>query len=80
MNNRVNMRRALPAVILFVALAACGGAPSTSSGTPVDAAAATGAAAVPQLLQFTAPLVGGGEFVGAAYAGRATAFWFWAPT
>ena len=37
-------------------------------------------AAVPELLQFTAPLLGGGEFIGADRAGRATAFWFWAPT
>ena len=36
--------------------------------------------AVPELLQFTAPLVGGGEFSGADRAGQATAFWFWAPT
>ena len=36
--------------------------------------------AVPEALQFTAPLVGGGEFTGADYAGKPTVFWFWAPT
>lgn len=35
---------------------------------------------VPAALAFRAPLVGGGEFDGAAYAGRPVAFWFWAPT
>jgi hypothetical protein len=44
-----------------------------------DATTAT-SAAVPEALQFTAPLVGGGEFVGADYAGKPTVFWFWAPT
>ena len=72
------IRRTIPAAFLLVALAACAGT-ATSKGTSVDTAAANGAAAVPELLQFTAPLVGGGEFVGSDYAGRATAFWFWAP-
>ncbi len=35
---------------------------------------------VPEALRFTAPLVGGGEFDGAAYADKPTVFWFWAPT
>jgi hypothetical protein len=35
---------------------------------------------VPAALQFTAPLVGGGEFDGASVAGEPTLFWFWAPT
>jgi hypothetical protein len=35
---------------------------------------------VPEALQFTAPLVGGGTFDGAAVAGKPTVFWFWAPT
>jgi hypothetical protein len=38
------------------------------------------AVVVPDALQFTAPLVGGGTFDGAAVAGKPTAFWFWAPT
>ena len=43
--------------------------------TPTDPTAA-----VPEALQFTAPLVGGGTFDGAAAAGKPTVFWFWAPT
>jgi hypothetical protein len=38
------------------------------------------AVVVPGALQFTAPLVGGGTFDGAAVAGKPTVFWFWAPT
>lgn len=38
------------------------------------------AAEIPELLQFTADLVGGGTFDGAATAGKPTVFWFWAPT
>ncbi|MEP6659136.1 MAG: hypothetical protein ABJD24_04380 [Acidimicrobiales bacterium] len=72
--------RALTAIALLVSLAACGGTASTASETTVDASAATGLAEIPALLQFSAPLVGGGEFAGAEYAGRAMAFWFWAPT
>ena len=79
MQRSKTIRRTIPAAFLLVALAACAGTAPTSKGTSVDTAAANGAAAVPELLQFTAPLVGGGEFVGSDYAGRATAFWFWAP-
>ena len=63
------IHRVMTAALVCVGLAACGPASSTQS-----------AGEVPDLLQFTAPLVGGGEFVGADYVGRATAFWFWAPT
>ncbi|MEX0848088.1 MAG: hypothetical protein WD023_09945 [Ilumatobacteraceae bacterium] len=46
---------------------------------PVDLA--SGDASVPEIMQFTASLVGGsGTFDGAAEAGRPVAFWFWAPT
>ena len=74
------IRRTLTAVVMLGSLAACGSSPSTANQPTVDVGAATGSAAVPELLQFSAPLVGGGEFAGADYAGRATAFWFWAPT
>lgn len=73
-------RRTLTAVVLLVALAACGATASTAHQTTNAANAASGSAAVPELLQFSAPLVGGGKFVGSDYASRATAFWFWAPT
>ena len=57
-------------------------APTTGEPAPTDAAPVTQApgATVPAALDFRAPLVGGGEFDGAAYAGRPVAFWFWAPT
>ncbi|MGI9644779.1 MAG: hypothetical protein ACR2O6_05650 [Ilumatobacteraceae bacterium] len=37
-------------------------------------------ATVPAALQFSAPLVGGGEIDAATLAGKPTVFWFWAPT
>jgi hypothetical protein len=52
-------------------------APATDGTTAPDP---TTAAVVPDILQFSAPLVGGGTFDGAAVAGIPTAFWFWAPT
>ncbi|MEM1334627.1 MAG: hypothetical protein AAGG08_14335, partial [Actinomycetota bacterium] len=39
-----------------------------------------GGEGVPAILEFSAPLVGGGDFDAAATAGTPTAFWFWAPT
>ncbi len=51
---------------------------ATTEPTADDATAAP--EAVPEALQFTAPLVGGGEFTGADYADKPTVFWFWAPT
>jgi hypothetical protein len=50
---------------------------STDAGGPATSDAAV---VVPEALQFTAPLVGGGTFDGAAVAGKPTVFWFWAPT
>ena len=35
---------------------------------------------VPTALQFSAPLVGGGELDVSTLAGKPTIFWFWAPT
>ena len=55
---------------------------ATSEATTTPAADTTGPAAVvvPEVLAFTAPLVGGGTFDGATAAGKPTVFWFWAPT
>lgn len=54
---------------------------STDTGTGSATPATTPAAApVPEALQFSAPLVGGGEFSGADYTDKPTVFWFWAPT
>ena len=36
-------------------------------------------ATVPAALQFSAPLVGGGEIDAGTLAGKPTVFWFWAP-
>jgi len=70
--------------------------PATDTARPADATATDpaespaepaaepeGAAdpvVAPAALQFTAPLVGGGELDAAALAGKPTIFWFWAPT
>jgi len=57
--------------------------PAPVSEVPIDGDTIDGddlAAEVPELLQFTADLVGGGTFDGAATAGKPTVFWFWAPT
>lgn len=35
---------------------------------------------VPEILQFTSTLVGGGELDAAGLSGTPTAFWFWSPT
>lgn len=61
--------------------AATGTTPTTGSDTTTAEPSPTEpAVVVPELLQFTAPLVGGGTFDGAAAAGKPTVFWFWAPT
>lgn len=60
---------------------------TTVATTATDAPAATAApeqsavdpATVPAALQFTAPLVGGGEIEMGALAGRPVLLWFWAP-
>lgn len=59
-------------------------APATTGGetapVPDEPQAVEPAGAVPELLQVTAPAVGGGGEVDlAAYAGRPLALWFWAP-
>jgi hypothetical protein len=55
-------------------------ADTTGTSSPGSKPATTEATVVPEALQFTAPLVGGGTFDGAAAAGKPTVFWFWAPT
>jgi hypothetical protein len=52
--------------------------PMPTTGTDAETTAPD--VVVPEALRFTAPLVGGGEFDGAAYADKPTVFWFWAPT
>ena len=60
-------------------------APTSDAAAPEPPATeAPAPAPVPEILQFTAPLVGGGELDASTLSGtldgKATAFWFWAPT
>jgi hypothetical protein len=61
-------------------------APATPTSDPATAAdgplpdQTVGDEAVPEILRFSAPSVGGGEIDAAALAGTPTVFWFWAPT
>lgn len=75
-------RRAATVALAFaLGLTACGSGDGGSSETAATVGTgSSGPAGVPAALDFTAPLVGGGTFDGAALAGRPVAFWFWAPT
>lgn len=77
-------------MVLGLGVVACGGGDDGSSTattgrlaaapTPTTAATpATAGAAVPAVLEFEAPLLGGGEFDARTYAGQPLALWFWAP-
>ena len=58
-------------------------ATSADEATGADTAGTDGSessSTAPELLQFSAPLVGGGELDAAALADKPTAFWFWSPT
>ena len=61
-----------------------GGAGSSTARGPTSLPPPTpaspgGPAAVPEILEFRAPLVGGGTFDAAELAGTPVAIWFWAP-
>ncbi len=87
------LRRLLP-VCLAAILAACGGTadpapgdavapsptepPASASAAPAEATAPPNVD-VPEALQLSAPLVGGGEIELGALAGRPVLLWFWAP-
>lgn len=61
---------------LAVVATACGAdAVVEETGAPPT----TGADDIPQVLNFEAPLLGGGSLRGETLAGRDVAFWFWAP-
>jgi hypothetical protein len=47
--------------------------------TPSSAAPTAPATTVPEILDFSAPALGGGTVEGADYAGADLAIWFWAP-
>ncbi|MEZ5225043.1 MAG: hypothetical protein R2743_26370 [Ilumatobacteraceae bacterium] len=71
---------------IAVLASACGDGPmSDAEAAPAAADAppptdAGGSGATIELLDFTAPLVGGGTFDGATYGERPVVLWFWAPT
>ncbi len=54
---------------------------ATGSTAPATTAPGTSTAPVeaPEILRFSAPLVGGGTFDAATVAGTPLALWFWAP-
>lgn len=54
-------------------------ATATTAGTDQPASSDSPAGAVPAALEFSAPLVGGGEIELGALAGRPVLLWFWAP-
>ena len=77
---------------LCLLLAACGSepAPRASEEPAHDAPITPGSpggtghgretdGVVPQVLDFEAPVLGGGSLRGESLAGRDVAFWFWAP-
>jgi hypothetical protein len=73
--------RRLVTLLAVALLAACGGRADGGSATTASSGAHDSAAATaPEVLAFTAPVVGGGELDGTSLAGRPVAFWFWAPT
>jgi hypothetical protein len=51
-----------------------------ATGTDATGNDAAAVEAAPAALQFSAPLVGGGELDASTLAGKPTVFWFWAPT
>jgi hypothetical protein len=83
------------ALSLGVALGACSSDSETPGDPAPTAPAATAAVTptpddgasrsdgpeteVPEVLDFEAPLLGGGSLRGETLAGRDVAFWFWAP-
>ena len=69
---------------LGIGVVACGGgddgsSAATSATSAVPATAPAAATAVPAALDFSAPLLGGGELDARTYAGQPLALWFWAP-
>jgi len=52
----------------------------TQAASPTPAAPSATDAAVPEIMNFRAPLVGGGELDSAELAGAPVVYWFWAPT
>lgn len=72
--------RCLALVFVALAVASCGATAEPTTTTLPPARTTTTVGGVAELLQFTAPLVGGATFDAATLAGMPTVFWFWAPT
>jgi len=53
--------------------------PPVQADQPADEPATDAPTAVPAALDFSAPLLGGGEIEMGAFAGRPVLLWFWAP-
>lgn len=69
---------AVPATDAPAPVAATSDAPATPNGGTADGST-NGSATAPTALQFSAPLVGGGEIELGELAGRPVLLWFWAP-
>jgi hypothetical protein len=90
---RFQARTAVALAALALVAAACGGEPAATTDAVGSATAPSGdgstqaqtqtgtptSAAIPEILEFEAPLLGGGTLRGVDYAGKDVAFWFWAP-
>lgn len=87
----MSVRARVPLAFLLalgLLVSACAGDGETpASVDPTTGGGATGPstvtqgppASVPEVLDFEAPLLGGGSLKGADLAGKDVAFWFWAP-
>lgn len=82
------VRSAAVVLATILVLAACAGPPETATPAPPSPEPATPGegeetpeppAEVPEILEFAAPRLGGGQVQGAELAGRDVALWFWAP-
>lgn len=87
------LRRLAPLLTAGLVLAACGSGsdePASGSGTTAPATSLTTPASdpadsavvpsdAPEALQFSSPLVGGGDIELTTLAGRPVLLWFWAP-
>ncbi|MGI8792515.1 MAG: hypothetical protein ACR2H3_04970 [Acidimicrobiales bacterium] len=81
--------RVFAAALALVATAACGpfraqepsaaGGDPGSPAVPVEVPVPSSVAHAPTVLDFTAPLVGGGTFDAGSTAGTDLAVWFWSP-
>lgn len=81
-------RTAIALAALALLVSACGADGPTDAATsdpaapPVESGAPPSGStteAIPEILDFEAPLLAGGTLRGVDYAGKDVAFWFWAP-